>query len=180
MTDVELMSTPNIASFFEKKGNTYIGKVIPDAGHNFSGHARDLMKQCFHNATGLPGASATEKVEISADWKNLDGVSKPDDSSSRSDRKSTPTRSSDSVRIDKITSAAIVQASTKTIDDAKLISFLQKYPATLWKEKDGADELLQQCTAAAKRWREKAEKAGKFSGSVRARFNKFTAGLDLE
>jgi hypothetical protein len=54
----------------------HIAASWPGVGHNISPGAWDLVRQCFQLATGLPGKSATEEVEISAEWKNLDGLAK--------------------------------------------------------------------------------------------------------
>ncbi len=54
----------------DKKGFRYIGATWPGVGHSISPGAWDLTRQCFQLATGLPGLTATEKVTISADWKN--------------------------------------------------------------------------------------------------------------
>jgi hypothetical protein len=54
----------------------HIAASWPGVGHNISPGARDLARQCFQLATGLPGQSATEEVKISAEWNNLDGLAK--------------------------------------------------------------------------------------------------------
>lgn len=41
-------------------------------GHQISPEVWDLMKQCFQLAPGFPGQFATENVEISDVWQNLD------------------------------------------------------------------------------------------------------------
>lgn len=51
-------------------GFCHIGKEWPGVGHKICPEAWDLTKQCFQISTGLPGASATEEIAISDDWKN--------------------------------------------------------------------------------------------------------------
>jgi predicted esterase len=51
-------------------GFCHIGKEWPGVGHSMCAEAWDLTRQCFQLATGLPGASATEEIAISDDWKN--------------------------------------------------------------------------------------------------------------
>jgi len=173
------------AKAIDRRKYCYIGNTWPNQGHGMSSGAKNLLQQCFQLATGLPGASATQKVSISPEWKNLDNIPKfAQNTEEKTDNNKTPTSAGNSTiqpqQLARITRAAFAQADKKIIDDNKLITFLEKYPATLWKEQEGSTKLLEQCTAAAKRWRKKAIQAGKFKGNVEAKFDKFTAGLEVE
>ena len=81
--------------------------------------------------------------------------------------------------MERILFAAFAKASEKTIEDKKLVAFLGKYPATIWKSMEGSEDLLKQCKGAADRWRAKAIEVKKFNGSMKKRFEKFSRGLDL-
>ena len=160
----------------DKKKFTYIGKTWPDVGHRPAGGVQDLLRQCFQVATGLPGKSATESVEISPEWKNLDGVPKPK-AASTGGGSSVTKPYVDRGQLIKAADAAIAIASKETVADDKLIIFMEKYPPILWKDRQGSAVLLKQCEAAAKRWKKKAEDAGNFSGEVKKRYEKFSLGL---
>jgi poly(3-hydroxybutyrate) depolymerase len=71
------------AQEMEKRKFCHIGATLPGVGHNISAGAWDFMKQCFQLATELPGQSATEKVAISPQWKNLDAMKASPASSGR-------------------------------------------------------------------------------------------------
>lgn len=165
----------------ERRKYCYIGKTWPGVGHGMSRGAKNMLQQCFQLATGLPGASATQKVEISPDWKNLGNIPKlshypdePSDSSPVASRNSPNPK-----KLERILFAAFAKASEKTIEDKKLVAFLGKYPATIWKSMEGSEDLLKQCKGAADRWRAKAIDVKKFNGSIKKRFEKFSRGLDL-
>ncbi len=160
----------------DKDGFCYAGTTWPDVAHRQSPGMWDLVRECFQLSTGLPGKSATEKVEISDLWKNLDGaeVIKAEDVRPSGVPYVAP------AELDKMTKAAFAKANREEIPNDKLVSFMERYPPVLWKEKPGNDKLLGQCKRAAMDWRERATKAGKFSGAVQSRFEKFSNGLDLE
>ena len=61
----------------DRKGFCYLAKTWPGVGHGRSPGIMELTRQCFQLATGLPGKSATEKVEISPEWKNLERLGRP-------------------------------------------------------------------------------------------------------
>ncbi len=158
----------------DKKKFTYIGKTWPKVGHRSSPGVQDLLRQCFQIATGLPGKSATETVEISPDWKSLSGVptAKPANQGGSSSKPYV-----DPGQLARAADAAFAIANKETVPDDKLIFFMEKYPPVLWKERAGSAKLLEQCEAAAKRWKKKAEDAGNFDGDVKKRYEKFTHGL---
>lgn len=90
--------------------------------------AKNMLQQCFQLATGLPGASATQKVEISPDWKNLGNIPKlshyPDKPSD-----SSPVASSNSPnpkKLERILFAAFAKASEKTIEVKKFNGSIKK------------------------------------------------------
>ena len=139
---------------------------------------QDLLRQCFQIATGLPGKSATETVEISPDWNNLSGVPTAKPASSGGSGPSKPYV--DPGKVAKAADAAFAIAEKETVPDDKLIFFMEKYPPILWKERSGSAKLLEQCEAAAMRWKKKAEDAGNFDGDVKKRFEKFTNGLSIK
>jgi len=160
----------------DKKKFCYVGGIWPGAGHRLSPQVWDLMRQCFQLATGLPGASATEKVKISADWKNLDQL-KGRKVASKSDDKPRAMPYVDPARLSKITRAAFAKADKEKIPENKLVTFMAKYPPVLWKDKPGAKPLLDQCLKAAVNWRDSAIQANRFSGTNRSKFDQFTRGL---
>lgn len=157
-----------------KKNFCHIAKSWPDQGHRISPGAWDLMRQCFQIATGLPGASATEKVEISGDWENLDEVAAPEFKP-----KAAPTVPSiDPARLASIAKAAFARADQEEIPADKLVAFMEKYPPILWKEMDGSEKLLAQCEAAASAWKKAAMESDRFSGRIREKFESFANGLE--
>ena len=158
----------------DSKKFTYIGKTWPKVGHRGSPGVQDLLKQCFQLSTGLPGQSATEKVEISPDWKNLAGAPKPKIASN--------TGSSNKPYVDpnklrKAANAAFAIADKETVPDEKLVYFMENYPPVLWKNMAGSAKLLAQCEAAAARFKKQAENNGNFNGDLKRRYEKFTNGL---
>jgi predicted esterase len=160
----------------DRKGFCHIGATWPDTGHRMGPGAWDFMRQCFQLSTGLPGKSATEKVAISDQWKNLDRlpeVEEPEDSGS--DRSGVPYVNP--ATLAKVTTAAFAKAEKETISDDKLVNFMERYPPILWKDQEGATKLLEQCEGAAQRWKEAATKAGRFNGAVQQRFERFSKGL---
>lgn len=164
----------NFRDEIAKKNFCHIAKSWPDQGHQISPGAWDLMRQCFQIATGLPGASATEKVEISDDWQNLDQAPKPEIESP-----ATPSVPSvDPVRLASVAKAAFARADQETIPPEKLVAFMEKYPPILWKNMPGAETLLKQCEEAAAAWKTFAVDAGRFSGRTREKFEKFANGLE--
>ncbi|MFK7912226.1 MAG: hypothetical protein AB8F34_16750 [Akkermansiaceae bacterium] len=162
----------------DKKKFCYIGGVWPGVGHRASPQMWDIMQQCFQLATGLPGASADKKVEISGNWENLDKITKVVTGAMAGGNKGSVPYV-DPSRLAKITQAAFARADKEQISDAKLVAFMEKYPPVLWKDKPGADKLIQQCKKAAINWRESALKSGRFKGDIRRKFENFTLGLAL-
>ena len=157
---------------------TYIGKIWPDVGHRPAAGMQDLLRQCFQISTALPGKSATETVEISTDWKNLSGL--PTTKPRAGGGNSAGEPYADPSKLAKAAEAAFAIANRETVPDEKLIFFMEKYPPILWQERSGSRRLLEQCEAAAIRWRKKAEDAGNFDGNARKRFEKFTNGLHIK
>lgn len=157
-----------------RKDFCHVAKSWPDKGHSMSPGAWELMRQCFQIATGLPGASATEKVEISVDWANLDQAPVPE-----IEPKSAPAVPSiDPAGLASVTKAAFERADQEEIPADKLIVFMEKYPPVLWKEMDGSERLLAQCEGAAAAWKKSAIEADRFSGRKRENFEKFANGLE--
>lgn len=159
----------------DKKGFCYIAKAWPDVGHRNSGGAWDLCQQCFQVSTGLPGKSATEKVEISSEWKNLEKAPKHERSSSNGIRAPYV----DPNELARMTKAAFARADQEEISNAQLINFMTRYPPSLWKEQKGSEQLLNQCSRAAVDWRDRAMKANAFVGANLKHFQAFTNGLEL-
>jgi predicted esterase len=160
----------------DKKGFCYIGATWPDVGHRPSPGVWDFAMQCFQLATGLPGKSATEEVEISAEWKNLDEiprVAKPAAPAPKPQPLVNRTIPDSSVR------AAFSKADEETIPDKGLLIFMRRYPPALWKDKPGSAKLLEQCQAAAKRWFDKAG-GEEMNDDAKQDFEKFTEGLEIE
>lgn len=158
----------------------YIGAVIPGAGHSMSGPAWDMTQQCFQLATGLPGKSATEKVEISPDWKNLDNLKANAPTPTRPSIPSTPAKPAISeAELDKIVQAAFKKADAEKVPDDLLVGFMKKYPPVLWKDKPGSEKLLEQCKSAAAAWQKAAEDKNMWNDSLKKQFAEFTEGLDL-
>ncbi len=159
----------------------HIGIVIPGAGHRPSGQVDNLMRQCFQLATGLPGGGVDKRVEISAEWKNLGDLAKEarkgNSGSVKKDLKGG--RAVVPAQLDKVARKAFKIADEGVVPDAKLITFMKKYPPVLWKDKDGAKNLLMQCEEAAKRWRAMAIKKKRFRGAVLKQFENFSKGLIL-
>ncbi|MFK7849783.1 MAG: hypothetical protein AB8D78_02295 [Akkermansiaceae bacterium] len=156
----------------DRKRFTFIAATWPDVGHRISPGAWDLAMQCFQLATGLPGKSATEAVEISSEWKNLDGIPKID-------LPSKPSPVSYPKVPPKVARAAFAKANAETISDEKLVIFMRKYPPARWKEEAGAENLLKQCEGAAKKWFDAA--GGKdMSAAAKKDFETFSAGLDIK
>jgi predicted esterase len=158
----------------EKRKFCYLGATWPNVGHSMGQGAWDQMKQCFQLATGLPGASATERVTISPDWKNLDPkIQAPTFAPN-------PKPVVNDADMEKILQPAFEKAASQTIPDESLISFMKKYPPALWKEKPGADPLLKQCQRAALAWHQAAKSKGLWNEKNRKQFAEFTAGLALK
>ncbi|MEY3395141.1 MAG: hypothetical protein RL346_1377 [Verrucomicrobiota bacterium] len=160
----------------DEKRFCYIGAVIPDVGHQMSGPAWDLMRQCFQLATGLPGKSATERVEISPEWKNLDG--KKTDASAPSKAPRARPAISDA-ELDRIVQAAFKKADAEKVPDDRLVGFMKTYPPTLWKDKPGAERLFEQCKSAAAAWQKAARDKNMWNDALKKQFAEFTDGLDL-
>ncbi len=161
----------------DKEGFTYIGGTWPGVGHRISPGAWDLCRQCFQVATGLPGKSATEMVEISSEWKNLDSLPKPKPSVDTARKDTRP--AVNAAELAKMTQAAFRMADEQEISDEKLVNFMTKYPPVLWKDQAGAEKLLVQCQRAAIAWRQKALDAKQLQGDNLRRFEEFSRGLDL-
>jgi len=160
----------------EKKGMCFIGGTWPKIGHKMCPQAWELTKQCFQLATGLPGESAKKTVKISDAWKNLDGV--PKKSADTDDAKKPPRPYVDPAQLARMTKAAFAQADANEIPNNKLVSFMEKYPPVLWKDKEGSAKLLEQCERAATNWKKSAERAGRFNGEVKRKFKRFANGLE--
>ncbi len=137
-----------------------------------------MAKQCFQLATGLPGESLTTRVEISDSWKNLDPIlrNKPNAASGRAGGGIPYV---DPAKLAKITDAAFAKASEEEIPNDKLVAFMGRYPPVLWKDRDGAEKLLDQCERAAAQWKKAAIQADRFNGKIRLKFERFSNGLDL-
>jgi predicted esterase len=170
----------------ENKKFTFIATVIPNVGHSISEPAWDSMRQCFQIATGLPGLSATEKIEISDQWKNLEKKSvKASDLPQRvnkEEKQETQEKKTafSGVEFDRTIEVAFEKANAEKIADKLLVNFMQQYPPIHWKDKPGAENLLNQCKAAATLWRKLAKEKGKWNDTLKDQFSLFTAGLDLE
>ena len=117
----------------EKKKFCHIAASWPGVGHNISPGAWDLARQCFQLATGLPGISATEEVEISAEWKNLDGLAK-------NAQPAKPAPPSLAAIPEATARAAFMKADAGEIPADKLLTFMRKYPPILWKDKPGSEK----------------------------------------
>lgn len=152
---------------------TYIADTWPDVGHRPSPGVQKLLKECFQLATGLPGQSATESVEISNQWVNLDML--PDAKPLGQHSPNKPY--ADPHKLRKAAQAAFAIADKQTVADEKLVYFMEQYPPLLWREMDGSTRLLEQCRAAAARWKKKAEDLGSFDGEVKRRYERFSQGL---
>lgn len=162
----------------DKKKFCYIGGIWPGVGHRQSPQMKDLMRQCFQLATGLPGASATEKVAISADWKNLEQI-KGVKAVPKNEKKPRTRPSVDPTRLAKVTQSAFSKAAKEQIPNDKLVTFMARYPPILWKDKPGAKPLLDQCLKAAVNWRDSATRAKRFNASNKRKFEQFTKGLTI-
>ncbi len=154
----------------------YIGGTWPGVGHNISAPAWDLAKQCFQVATGLSGQSATEEVVISDAWKNLKPMAKKNQSTNTKTKAANVVNRAD---VDKIIAAAFKKADTEKISNELLIGFMKKYPPALWKDKPGAEKLLEQCKSAANAWQAAAKQKNMWNDSLKAQFSQFAAGLDM-
>jgi poly(3-hydroxybutyrate) depolymerase len=153
----------------EKKRFAHIAASWPDVGHNISPGAWDLAKQCFQLATGLPGESATQEVAISDAWKNIGHL-----------KKAAPAPDPKVAELEKVLPAAFAKADAEEIPDDKLLTFMRKYPPTLWKDKPGSASLLKQCERAAKIWHAAAKANGLWKGAAKEEFLRYTQGLEIE
>jgi poly(3-hydroxybutyrate) depolymerase len=150
----------------------HIAASWPGVGHNISAGAWDLARQCFQLATGLPGKSATEEVEISAEWKNLDGLAK----------KSPPAKHAPpglATIPEETLRAALAKADAEEIPSDKLLAFMRKYPPVLWKDKPGSAKLLEQCRNAAQNWLATAKANGHWKGKDKEDFLRHSEGLGI-
>jgi poly(3-hydroxybutyrate) depolymerase len=151
----------------------HIAASWPGVGHNISPGAWDLARQCFQLATGLPGKSATEEVEISAEWKNLDGIAK----------KSPPAKPALpglATIPEETLRAAFAKADAEEIPADKLLAFMRKYPPILWKDKPGSAKLLEQCRNAAERWLAAAKANGLWKGKDKEDFLRHSEDLGIK
>jgi poly(3-hydroxybutyrate) depolymerase len=165
----------------DKKDFCYIGGTWPDVGHSASAGVWDFTKQCFQLATGLPGESATQEVEISPNWKNLDKIKKAAAASTTTTAKPTSVKPAvNEAELDKMALAAFAKADTEKVSDELLVGFMKKYPPALWKNKPGSAKLLEQCKAAAIAWQSAAKEKNMWNDSLKQQFSEFTAGLDLK
>ena len=163
----------------DKKDFCYIGGTWPDVGHSPSAGVWDLTKQCFQLATGLPGESATEPVEISAEWKNLDNIPKKSGAVKSLPKPATASQP-DPAEVEKMALAAFKRADAEKIPDDLLVGFMKKYPPALWKDKPGSAKLLEQCKAAATAWQSAAKGKNMWNDSLKQQFAQFTEGLDIK
>jgi poly(3-hydroxybutyrate) depolymerase len=162
----------------DKKEFCHIGGTWPGVGHSASAGVWDFTKQCFQLATGLPGESATQEVEISPNWKNLDKIKKTVTTASV---KPTPVKPAvNAVELDKMARAAFARADKEQVPDDLLVGFMKRYPPSLWKDKPGSMKLLEQCKAAATAWQSAAKEKNMWNDSLRLQFSEFTAGLDMK
>lgn len=159
----------------DKKGFCYAGAVWPDVGHRISPGAWDLMRECFQLATGLPGRSATGRVEISDLWKNLDEIP-----NAQPAQPTTRVPYVNPAKLSRITTAAFAKADEEEIPTEKLVTFMEQYPPILWKDEAGAKNLLKQCERAAKEWKEAIEKSGNFGDEARRKYERFSRGLGIQ
>ncbi len=161
-----------------KKKFFYIGASWPAVGHAMSEGAWDLCKQCFQLATGLPGESATQEIRISEAWENIvTNTKNTPRPSGLPQQKPVPSENADD--FSKIAQAVFTRAQTEQIPDEKLIVFMKKYPPSLWKNKAGSANLLQQCERAAKNWHASAPQSGPLADQAKKEFQQFANGLDL-
>lgn len=155
----------------ERKGFCHTGATWPGVGHRISPGAWDFAKQCFQLATGLPGESATEEVEIGEGWKNLDAIPRM-----------APPAKPKPVAVpaipDATARAAFAKADEGAIPDDKLVSFMRRYPPAQWKDKPGSEKLLDQCEGAARRWFDAAG-GEKMNAAAEQDFGKFSEGIDI-
>jgi predicted esterase len=162
------------AQEMEKRKFCYLGATWPNVGHSICEGAWDQMKQCFQITTGLPGASATEQVAISPNWKNLDPKL------SKAPATTAPKPAADEAKRDALLQAAFQKAAAETVPDERLIAFMKQHPPLSWKGKEGAGKLLAQCERAALAWHQAAKSKGLWNEVNRQQFAEFTAGLDLK
>lgn len=162
----------------DKKDFCYIGATWPNVGHSASAGVWDLTKQCFQLATGLPGESATQEVEISPDWKNLDKIKKAATTTAAKPASVKP--AVNEAELDKMVQAAFARADSEKVPDELLVGFMKKYPPTLWKDKPGSAKLLEQCKSAATAWQAAAKEKNMWNDSLKLQFSEFTAGLDIK
>jgi poly(3-hydroxybutyrate) depolymerase len=162
----------------DKKDFCYIGGTWPGVGHSASAGVWDFTKQCFQLATGLPGESATQEVEISPNWKNLDKIKKAVTTASV---KPTPIKPPvNGAELDKMAQAAFARADREQVPDDLLVGFMKKYPPILWKDKPGSTKLLEQCRAAATAWQSAAKEKNMWNDVLKLQFSEFTAGLNMK
>jgi poly(3-hydroxybutyrate) depolymerase len=157
----------------EKKKFRHIAASWPGVGHSISPGAWDLARQCFQLATGLPGKSATEEAEISAEWKNLDGLVR-NSPLAKSAPPAPATVPEETLR------AAFAKADAEEIPADKLIAFMRRYPPVLWKDKPGSAKLLEQCRNAAENWLAAAKANGLWQGKDKEDFLRHSEGLGIE
>lgn len=163
----------------DKKDFCYIGSIWPNVGHSPSPGIWNLTKQCFQLATGLPGESATEQVEISDEWKNLDQIPKKS-GAIKTAPKTEVTKQPDPAEVEKMALAAFKRADTENVPDELLVNFMKKYPPVLWKDKPGSAKLLEQCKAAALLWHQTAKEKGMLNNALKQDFTRFSEGLDIK
>jgi len=162
----------------DAKNFTYLAVSLPDVGHRMSPAAWDMMRQCFQIATGLPGLSATEQIEISAEWRNLDpGRTGPATSAQPAPAPGAP--ATDDAEFDAIIQAAFKRADAEKVADDLLVGFMERYPPMRWKDRPGAERLLEQCKSAAMAWKKAAEEKGMWNDVLKERFSRFTRGLEM-
>jgi hypothetical protein len=162
----------------DKKNFCYIGGTWPDVGHSASAGVWELTKQCFQLATGLPGESATQEVEISPNWKNLDKIKKAATTIIAKPASVKP--AVNEAELDKMAQAAFTRADSERVPDELLVGFMKKYPPSLWKNKAGSTKLLEQCKAAAIAWQSAAKDKNIWNDSLKQQFSVFTQGLDIK
>lgn len=111
-------------------------------------------------------------MEISAEWKNLDGLAK----------KAPPAKPAPTVLAtipEETVRAAFAKADAGEIPTDKLLAFMRKYPPILWKDKPGSAKLLEQCRNAAQNWLAAAKANGLWKGKDKEDFLRHSEGLGI-
>ncbi len=163
----------------DSKKFTYIGDTWPDVAHRASPGVWELARQCFQIATGLPGGADGTPVEISSQWHNLpDGAGKV---ATQQNSERTPQLPNVSqAELDKVMPASFSRANTTKLSNEQLVNFMKRYPPSLWKDRQGSENLLKQCQAAAEAWLAAAKEKNLLNDALKRQFDEFSAGLEFE